>query len=487
MPTATPKRKGRKTAARSARPAKKSALKKRLPVAKKSKPVIFSKEHRMTSDRYPLVCFYFQVHQPYRLKDLRITDIGRIDSSFDDVSNKKIFRKVAEKCYLPTNALILELVKKYPNFRVSYSLSGVFMDQCEAFGPDVLESFKKLAATGQVEFIAETHYHSLSALKSLPEFCAQVRKQVNTIERLFGQTPTIFRNTELIYRNELAEIVRNLGFRGMIAEGVDRLLGTESANEPRRPPSFTLPAEVQTLLKKERIHKDLAPAFQVLLKNYRLSDDIAFRFSNKSWEGHPLTVEKFTDWLLSSGGHCVNLFMDYETFGEHQWADSGIFEFLKHLPGYWEKLGVTCATPSQVLDIWGNRHARVYDAHEYISWADSERDLSAWLGNQIQNAALDQIYSLEADIKALEREDLLSDWRKLQTSDHFYYMCTKFWSDGDVHKYFSPYDSPYEAYRRFSHALHDLKVRIQMAGTQALVRTKKSRLTTQKKPVKRRR
>lgn len=416
----------------------------------------------------PLISFYFQVHQPYRLRDLRITDIGRDDLHyFDEAKNRGVFRKVAEKCYLPANRLLLQLLQNYPDFRVAFSLSGVFLDQCREYGEDVLDSFRALAALrdaeGQpkVEFLTETYYHSLSCLWSLPEFCEQVKQHVSAIEDLFGQKPTIFRNTELVYCNELAEIVRLLGFRGILAEGADHILRGRSPNVPYCPPVFTLPPEKLKTIKKFRVHKQASKPISILLKNYRLSDDVAFRFSDKSWVGFPLNAETFTAWAAASGSHCVNLYMDYETFGEHQWEDTGIFEFLRTLPRLWQDWGIHTATPSQVLQAWGDRPTEQFDAHCCISWADIERDLSAWRGNQIQEAALQGIYALEDAVKNTGDLSLLEAWRRLQTSDHFYYMCTKYWNDGDVHKYFSPYDSPYEAYRRYSHALHDLRTRLE--------------------------
>lgn len=418
----------------------------------------------------PLVCLYFQVHQPYRLRDLRITEIGQGDHPhyFDEEKNRTVFRKVAEKCYLPANRLILELLEKYPHFSVAYSLSGVFLDQCREYGPDVLESFRTLARTGKVEFLAETYYHSLSSIRDLGEFCEQVQEHVSTIEDLFRQTPRVFRNTELIYGNELAQVVRLMGFTGILAEGADHILRGRSPNEPYVPPSFRLPRESELLIARHRPLPRRSREIAVLLKNYRLSDDVAFRFSDRSWVGFPLKAETFTDWLVGGGGHSVNLFMDYETFGEHQWEDTGIFEFLRALPAIWESRGIRTATPSQVIESWegcSEMHsagsAQEFDAHQMISWADTERDLSAWQGNQIQTSALEALYALSPLVKATGSEELLRLWRLLQTSDHFYYMCTKYWNDGDVHKYFSPYDSPYEAYRRYSHALCDLKTRLE--------------------------
>lgn len=452
---------------------------------------------------HPHICFYFQVHQPYRLDDLRATDIGHHKYYFDTQKNYDIFRKVAEKCYLPANRLMLELLDTYEDFSIAYSLSGVFLEQCEEFGQDVLESFARLAATGKVEFLAETYYHSLSSMHSLPEFCEQVAMHGRKIEDLFGVQPRVFRNTELIFNNEIAHIARMMGFTGILAEGADHILHGRSPNEPYVPPEFYLPEETHwNIIQKNFPGAHPAEKIHVLLKNYKLSDDVAFRFSDKSWIGYPLNAETFTDWITSSGGHNINLFMDYETFGEHQWEDTGIFEFLRALPHVWKERGIRALTPSAILDDWkkntnpsasiamGDReHVRKdissilealsalwkrpestlspsvfceqeYDAHLPVSWADTERDLSAWEGNRIQDAALAAIYELEDAVKSSEDPVLITEWRKLQTSDHFYYMCTKYWSDGDVHKYFSPYDSPYEAYRRFSHAIHDLRSRL---------------------------
>ncbi len=412
----------------------------------------------------PSVCLYFQVHQPYRLRDIRMIEIGKGDPRyFDDEKNRAIFRKVAEKCYLPANELMLELLERYPDFSIAYSLSGVFLDQCETWGKDVLDSFQKLAATGKVEFLAETYYHSLASLKSPEEFTQQVSLHVRKIEELFGKTPSVFRNTELIYSNHLAHMARLMGFIGILAEGADHILGGRSPNEPFVPPKFRMPAETESIVRKNRPLLRRAQNIHVLLKNYRLSDDVAFRFSDKSWIGYPLNAETFTDWMTSSGGRVVNLFMDYETFGEHQWADTGIFHFLRALPSIWQERGIKCETPSEVITSWRKqKQEQIYDVHSCISWADIERDLSAWQGNLIQNASLESLFGLEKAVKASGKPELLDLWRKLQTSDHFYYMCTKYWADGDVHKYFSPYESPYEAYRRYSHALKDLEERLHL-------------------------
>jgi alpha-amylase len=409
----------------------------------------------------PQVCFYFQVHQPFRLKDLRVTDIGTHGfTPFDEDKNRAIFRKVAEKCYLPANRTMLQMLKTHTDFRISYSLSGVFLDQCELWGEDVLQSFRDLANTGRVEFLAETYYHSLSALHSVGEFCEQVGMHVRAIKRLFGITPKVFRNTELIFNNEIAQTVRLMGFNGILTEGVDRLLRGRAPNQPFVPPAFRMPPSREKLIAAHRPLPKRSQDIHVLLKNYRLSDDIAFRFSDRNWTNYPLFSNTFADWVKDTGGHSINLFMDYETFGEHQWADTGIFQFLRSLPHSFAERGIRTATPSEVIASWKSMKqstSDIYDVHHTISWADSERDLSAWLGNHIQQSAMHAIYALEKLVKATNDEQLIEQWRKLTTSDHFYYMCTKYWADGDVHKYFSPYDSPYEAYRRFSHALCDLK------------------------------
>ena len=415
----------------------------------------------MTKKTSPSVCFYFQVHQPFRLRDMRITEIGESKNYFDDEKNHAVFRKVAEKCYLPTNALLLRILQKHPHFRAAFSLSGVFLDQCREYGPDVLESFQKLAATGQVEFLAETYYHSLSCLFSLEEFCEQVEKHTETIKKLFKIKPTTFRNTELVYSNEVAEVARLLGFKTILAEGADRILHGRSPNVVYTPPLFSLSREWQRIIARHKIHAVPVKKMRTLLKNYQLSDDIAFRFGAAHRSKTPLTAETFAAWIKKSHGASVNLFMDYETFGEHQWADTGIFQFLEALPGAFQKHHIALTTPAETSVKYGKGTLPMLDAHAPVSWADTERDLSAWRGNHLQEAALVGIYALEKAVKKLKNPVLLDIWRKLQTSDHFYYLCTKYWADGDVHKYFSPYESPYEAYRRYSHVLEDLKLTIE--------------------------
>ncbi len=388
------------------------------------------------------ICFYFQVHQPYRLKRYRFFEIGNDHHYFDDYANKSVMRKVAEKCYLPTNYLMLDLIHEYgKRFKISYSISGTALDQFEAYAPDVLESFQKLAKTGCVEFLAETYSHSLSALISEKEFQQQVKQQSEKIKELFGQTPKTFRNTELIYSDGIGEMVYNMGYEQMLTEGAKHILGWKS-------PNFLY-------------NNAINPKMKLLLKNFQLSDDIAFRFSNRNWEQWPLTTDKYVDWLnaVDQKEETINLFMDYETFGEHQWADSGIFDFLKALPNaVFSRSNYTFSTPSEVAKTL--QPVSTVHVPYPISWADEERDLTAWLGNELQNDAFNKLYQLSEKVYMCDDEQIKKDWKYLQTSDHFYYMCTKWFSDGDVHKYFNPYDNPYDAFINYMNVLSDFSIRI---------------------------
>ncbi|MBN1435540.1 MAG: glycoside hydrolase family 57 protein [Sedimentisphaerales bacterium] len=385
------------------------------------------------------VCFYFQVHQPFRLRRYSIFDSDH--NYFDEHKNAEICRKVAHKCYLPANRLMLKLIEQHEGrFRISYSITGVLLDQLEKYAPEVLSTFHALAHTGCVEFLSETYYHSLSFLYSRDEFAAQIEKHRNAMRNLFGQECRVFRNTELIYNNDLARFVSGLGFKGVLCEGADHVLGYRSPNFIHRPPN--------------------CDGTKLLLKNYSLSDDIAFRFSNRDWKEWPLTAEKFANWVshVNGNGNVVNLFMDYETLGEHQWEDTGIFDFLEHLPGEVMKHpDNNFMTPSEVLETY--EPVGEIDVPHMISWADTERDLSAWLGNAMQSNSLHELYRMEKLVKECGDEEVLEDWRKLQTSDHFYYMCTKWFADGDVHKYFNPYDSPYDSYINFMNVLDNLRGR----------------------------
>jgi alpha-amylase len=389
----------------------------------------------------PAVCFYFQVHQPMRLRRYSVFDTDQ--HYFDEHQNGEILRRVARKCYLPTNALLLELIRGHEGrFRVAFSITGVALEQIQKYAPEVLESFHGLAETKCVEFLDETYYHSLAFLYSPEEFREQVELHRATNKGLFGQEPRVFRNTELIYSNGLAQFVAHMGYDACLAEGADQILGTRSPNVLYRPPRPT----------------DL----KLLLKNYRLSDDIAFRFSNRTWEQWPLSAEKFASWVNQiniAGGATCNLFMDYETFGEHQWPETGIFDFLRNLPGAILSASPQnrFVTPSELTDTFDP--SGELDVPQPISWADTERDVSAWIGNAMQSNALNELYKLAKPIKTKGDEQLLADWRRLQTSDHFYYMSTKFWADGDVHKYFSPYESPYDAYINFMNVLDNIASR----------------------------
>ena len=385
------------------------------------------------------VCFYFQVHQPYRLRRYSVFDTDR--HYFDDTKNAELCRKVAHKCYLPANRMLLDTIRVHEGrFRIAYSITGVALEQFIRYAPEVMDTFHQLNDTKCVEFLDETYYHSLSFLYSREEFRAQVEAHRDLIKKTFNQEPRVFRNTELIYNNDLAHFVSHMGYDGILTEGADHVLGFRSPNNVYRPPHANT---------------------RLLLKNYRLSDDIAFRFSNREWEQWPLTAEKFSKWVSQINGHgfVCNLFVDYETFGEHQWAETGIFEFLRHLPAEVMRDGSNnFLTPSQVADQF--EPVGELDVPHMISWADQERDLSAWLGNAMQSNALHELYKLEGALKEKGDDALIEDWRKITTSDHFYYMCTKYWADGDVHKYFSPYESPYDSYINFMNVLDNVQSRL---------------------------
>ena len=391
------------------------------------------------------LCFYFQVHQPDRLRLYRFFDIGNDSQYFDEFANKTILKRVAERCYLPMNSLMLELIDKYKGeFRIAYSISGVALEQFEKYAPEVLESFKKLAATKCVEFMAETYSHSLASLASEKEFKAQVKAHAAAIKKHFGVTPKAFRKTELIYSDQIGAQVADMGYNVMLTEGAKHILGWKSPN----------------YLYTNAIN----PKMKLLLKNFNLSDDIAFRFSDRSNPNWPLTSEKYAQWLSEAAvnDEVINLFMDYETFGEHQRQSTGIFEFMRALPGaILANTSLKFRTPSEVAQ----KHQPVAPLHVpfAISWADEERDTSAWIGNELQNEAFQKLYAIEKEVMSTKDDALIADYRKLQESDHFYYMCTKFFSDGAVHKYFNPYDTPYEAFINYMNVFSDFKLRVEKA------------------------
>ncbi len=385
---------------------------------------------------------YFQVHQPFRFRNYRFFDIGNDHYYYDDYTNESILKKVAEKSYLPANNLMLDLIKKHKgNFKISYSISGIALKQFELYAPEVIDSFKALAATGQVEFLAETYAHSLASMKNKDEFVSQVNEHRELIKNMFGQDPTVFRNTELVYSDEIGATVHEMGFKAMLTEGAKHVLGWKS-------PNFLYCNAIE-------------PRLKLLLKNFKLSDDIAFRFSDKSWDEYPLTAEKFVGWLneVPENEETINLFMDYETFGEHQWEETGIFDFLAAFPAaVFKNSKYTFSTPSEVAE-----KLQVVSAANVpnpISWADEERDLSAWLGNEMQQEAFSKLYELKDSVDKCDVEDILQDFKYLQVSDHFYYMSTKFFSDGEVHSYFNPYNTPYEAFINYMNVLSDFKIRL---------------------------
>lgn len=393
------------------------------------------------------IVLYMHVHQPYRVRPYSVFDTGTNHSYFSGdaynspTNNEQIFRKVADKSYRPMNAVLLELLKKHKEFRFSLSITGTFIEQAEAWAPDVIKDFQKLTKTGRVEIVAETYYHSLAFFYSRDEFENQVNAHAEKIQQLFGQKPAVFRNTELAYNNQLAQWADKAGYKGILAEGWDPILGWRSPNYVYRP--------VDT----ENI--------RLLLKNYKLSDDLAFRFSNQGWSEWPLNASTYSHWLNAAAedSQIVNLFMDYETFGEHQWEDTGIFDFMRHLPNEWlAREGNTFYTASEAIDT--HESVDFIDMPNTVTWADTERDLTAWLGNSMQHEAMRHLYDLEEDVLRSGDDGLIEDWRKLQTSDHPYYMCTKWFHDGDVHAYFSPYDSPYDAFLYFMNAVRDIRYRV---------------------------
>lgn len=422
----------------------------------------------------PAVCLYFQIHQPFRLRKYTVFDSDA--RYFDDAMNERLVRRIAERCYVPMNRLLLEMIRMHGGrFRLALSITGTALEQFEMHAPEVAQGLHALAQTRCVEFLGETFYHSLAALqtrqpdsppdpatdvpgRSLPEpkpgvcpgageFREQVELHRRMIRRLFGQTPTVFRNTELIYSNRIAGLAAELGFAGILAEGWEPVLNNRSAAFIYR---ATVPREFASLS---------SPPPLLLLRNHRLSDAIAYRFADSRSPDFPMTDEKFAILVSQIGGRLCNLFMDYETFGEHQPAATGIFDFFRALP---EKLfahGCQFALPAELLAAPEAALAGDLDVPSPISWADEARDLGAWLGNAMQTHAAEELYKLEPLVKQHADARLLADWRKLTTSDHFYYMSTKDDADGAVHSYFRPYDSPYDAYINYMNVLDNIRAR----------------------------
>jgi alpha-amylase len=388
------------------------------------------------------ICFYFQVHQPFRLKRYRFFDLGHDHYYYDDYTNESIMRKVAEKCYIPANNIIMDLIRKHKGkFKVTFCLSGLAINQFRLYAPEVLDSFRALAETGMVEFLAETNSHSLSSLKSRTEFELQVLKHKEMLKEFLGVEASSFRNTELIYSDVIGSWVAEMGFKSILTEGAKHVLGWKSPN----------------YLYCNAIN----PRLKVLLRNFVLSDDIAFRFSNRDWIAWPLTADKYASWInkIAPKSELLNIFLDYETFGEHNWQESGIFDFLYHMPGaIIKKTPFVFMTPTEIADTI--QPVSAISIPSPISWADEERDITAWMGNELQVAAVDKLYSLARKVNKCEDEHIKKDWEFLQSSDHFYYMATKFFSDGAVHTYFNPYETPYDAFMNYMNVLSDFEIRL---------------------------
>ena len=389
------------------------------------------------------VCLYFQVHQPWRLKTYRFFNIGKDHNYLDDLTNRAIMQKIARECYLPMNSLLLKLIKENKGaFRVSFSLTGTVVEQFKLYAPEVLDSFRELVKTGCVELLCETYSHSLAALSSKEDFVEQVKAHQAMLKKEFGVKPKAFRNTELIYSDEIGAMVGELGFKTILAEGAKHILGWKS-------PDYVYAGAADQSLR-------------VLLRNYKLSDDIAFRFSNQGWDEYPLTADKYASWLSEADGEVVNLFMDYETFGEHQKASTGLFDFVKALPKAILSRGdLKFATVSETAA--EHQPVAVMHCPHAMSWADEERDITAWLGNDLQNEAFAKIYELKDKVRSLKSDDFNYVWNFMQTSDHFYYMATKWLSDGDVHSYFNPYGSSYEAFMNYMNVLSDFQIEVEKA------------------------
>ena len=392
------------------------------------------------------ICLYLHIHQPLRYREYSIFDVGNDSNYYNDnfygrQSNERIFKKVAKKSYYPMLNLLLQNMQKYPEFKVSFSITGTWLEQAEKWEPELIDLIRDMVNRGQCEIVGETYYHSLAYFYNLDEFSDQVKMHAEALNRIFGVKPKVFRNTEFAYNDSLARWAETEGYEAILAEGWDKILGWRSPNHVYRPVG--------------------CEKLKLLLKNYRLSDDIAFRFSNRSWSEWPLTAPKYQKWLDDDclRGNLINLFMDFETFGEHQWQDTGIFDFMNTLIPSWlneyENKFVTVSEAAKVEE-----PVAEISMPDTITWADTERDLSAWLSNSMQCSAMDQVYALREKILDTHDENLISDWRHLTTSDHPYAMCTKYWNDGDVHAYFSAYASPYEAFMYYMNVLRDIEYRI---------------------------
>ncbi|MCQ2200590.1 MAG: glycoside hydrolase family 57 protein [Bacteroidales bacterium] len=387
------------------------------------------------------ICLYFELHQPVKLRRYRFFDIGNDHYYYDDYANESNINRLAHTCYLPTNRILLDLLKKYKGkFSVAFSISGTMLDQLKLYAPEVIDSFKELAKTKHVEFLAETSAHSLASLRNQEEFKRQVAQQVKNIEDTFGQVPVVFRNTELIYSDSIGEVVSQMGFKAILSEGAKQVLGWKSSN-------YLYCNAVE-------------PRLKVLMKNYSLSDDIALRFSNQAWDAWPLTADKFKAWLdgVPETEEVVNLFMNYETFGGVHSQESGIQGFLASLPQVvLNDKNYAFTTPSKAAS--SLQPVSAIHVPNATSWVDEERDVTAWLGNEMQNEAVDKLYDLVPLVEKCTDQALLKDWQYLQSSDHFYYMGTKFFANG-ARAYSNPYQTPYEAFINYMNILTDFAQRL---------------------------
>ncbi len=387
------------------------------------------------------ICLNFQVHQPFRFRRYRFFDIGNDHYYYDDYSNETILRKAADRSYLPTNKILLKLIRKYKgSFKVSFSLSGIALEQFELYAPEVLDSFIELAETGQVEFLAEPYAHSLVSIKNPEMFRQQVEKHSAMIQKYFGMQPKVLHNTEKIYSDDIGMMAADMGFNAMITEGPKHVLAWKS-------PNFLYCSAVN-------------PRLKLLLRNFQLSDDLSFRFGNQNWSEYPLTSEKFVAWLTANPkDEVINLFMEYDVFGGVQAESTGIFNFLTELPEVVSKHSkLKFATPSEVVEAL--QPVSMVSVPHPISWSNEERDLSIWLGNELQQEAFNKLYQLESRVKQVDDHALLKDWEYLQVCNHFYYMNTKFFTDGGQHKVYNPFSSPYEAFINYMNVLSDFELRL---------------------------
>lgn len=392
------------------------------------------------------ICLYLHMHQPIRYREYSIFNVGNDSNYYNDhydgrQSNERIFKKVTEKSYRPMLNLLSKKMQEHPDFKISLSITGTWLEQAEKWAPELIEQIRQMVERGQAEIIGETYYHSLAFFYNRDEFEQQVDLHASKIKSLFGVTPQAFRNTELAYNDELAQWAESKGYQVILAEGWDKILDWRSPNYVYRP------VGCQNL--------------KLLLKNYRLSDDIAFRFSDRKWKAWPLTVAKYQNWLDMDclRGNLINLFMDFETFGEHQWRDTGIFKFMEHFIDSWlSEYENKFLTVSEAANL--SAPADEISMPETVTWADTERDLSAWASNAMQGSATNDLYNLHDAIINTNSPELIADWRHLTTSDHVYSMCTKYWHDGDVHAYFSAYASPYESFMYYMNVLRDIEYRL---------------------------